>query len=432
MVSRFKLAIPSLVAVIALTIATISLQNLTPQQAQAEGGQDPGVQAEEVVAESEIVVPPWCRWNLNVPQAVSFNPVDENGQELSNFVYSGEEQKIQSIPANETYYVAGQTGLLTQAEADACSWFGEPEVGAGITFSMNGSEFQAYSLNPETGDFDIRDAGMDILLDSDNPMALIREFVPGCGLNSFTAGLTSVQFTSDNYMNDFQLLELDPDSVLTNNFCSATTQFKMKIPANLLPDVSDTRFAWFGPTITYTAVLSTGIVQDQSVGSLESQTVSFTQPANMTMVQGPLTLTATATSGLTVSFASSTPSTCNVQSGEVVQVAAGTCRITATQSGDETSYAPATPVEKAFLISKVNQTVTTSTIPAKLANYNNTATLVAKTNSTGRVTWSATVCFIVSGPSMRRGANDSNCILKLTIASDERYNSFTKTWTVVK
>lgn len=77
-----------------------------------------------------------------------------------------------------------------------------------------------------------------------------------------------------------------------------------------------------------------------------TQTISFASIADQTF-PGTLTLSASATSGLTVSFAAS--GACNVSNRTVTFVAAGQCSITATQAGS-TLYSAANAVIRTFTI----------------------------------------------------------------------------------
>ena len=87
----------------------------------------------------------------------------------------------------------------------------------------------------------------------------------------------------------------------------------------------------------------------QITGNLTPQTISFGPLANRVLGSGTVMLSATASSGLPVSFASLTTSTCTVSGAAVTLVAPGQCSIQATQAGN-TSYAAATPVTQSFLI----------------------------------------------------------------------------------
>lgn len=81
----------------------------------------------------------------------------------------------------------------------------------------------------------------------------------------------------------------------------------------------------------------------------------------------PLTLSATATSGLAVSFSSETTSVCTVSWTVASFVASGTCMIEATKTGN-TVYAAATPVTQSFTVNPATVsgpgTLTYSTNPA--------------------------------------------------------------------
>ncbi len=81
-----------------------------------------------------------------------------------------------------------------------------------------------------------------------------------------------------------------------------------------------------------------------------SQTITFSDPSAMDLA-GTTTqsLSATASSGLTVSFTSNDTSVCTVSGSTVTALTTGTCSITANQSGDST-YSAATPVTKTFSV----------------------------------------------------------------------------------
>jgi len=79
----------------------------------------------------------------------------------------------------------------------------------------------------------------------------------------------------------------------------------------------------------------------------ESQTITFAQPADQVMSSVTYTLVGSASSGLTVSYSSSTPSVCTVSGTTVTLVSDGTCTITATQAGNA-DFSAATPVSQSF------------------------------------------------------------------------------------
>jgi hypothetical protein len=431
--------IPVLVGIFALMGASSSIQFMFIQSAGADGQQQSGTQAQSTETDSEIVVPPWCNWMMNVPEVITFNPIDANGSEISDFIYSGAEQVFRSDTVSESYYISGQNGLTEQAESDNCSWFGEPGVGAGISFSLSGSQFQAYGRDPETGLFDNRVTGMDIDLDDTNPLNLDRTFTDSCSINSFDTGISQGAIANSNFGADFPLVGLNAGAVTTNNFCTADTTYSLNLPASLMPDISNTRYVWFGPTITFTAVMTTDIAVDYASRSAQQQSISFLQPSAMNMTQTGQTLVASASSGLDVGFTSNSLNTCRISSGRVTPIAAGICSITASQSGRALFYEAAAPVTRSFSITKVNQTVNAIEIPTIVGTNSSTGTFFVASNSSGSVNWYITQgsdrCSIVNESYYSKRVSRTwqagiQCYLVVDIAGDSRYNSYQRIWSV--
>ena len=88
-----------------------------------------------------------------------------------------------------------------------------------------------------------------------------------------------------------------------------------------------------------------------------SQTITFAKPANQTLPAAPITVTATASSGLPVTLTSTTTSVCTVAGFTITFLAAGDCSITASQAGNIT-YKAAGSVTRTFSVSKAKQTIT--------------------------------------------------------------------------
>jgi Fibronectin type III domain len=87
-------------------------------------------------------------------------------------------------------------------------------------------------------------------------------------------------------------------------------------------------------------------VDDIAAG--QPQTITFAQPASQAQ-SSTLALSATASSGLAVTFESTTPSVCTVSGSVASFPTAGTCSITAKQNGDAT-FASASPVTRSFSV----------------------------------------------------------------------------------
>ncbi len=96
-----------------------------------------------------------------------------------------------------------------------------------------------------------------------------------------------------------------------------------------------------------------------------TQSISFDALADTPFTSTPPALTATASSGLAVSYASTTGGVCTVSGSTISFVSAGTCSITASQAGDA-SYAAATPVSRSFSVTPGVNTIT-FTAPADRA-----------------------------------------------------------------
>ena len=122
---------------------------------------------------------------------------------------------------------------------------------------------------------------------------------------------------------------------------------------------------------TYSAAAP--VTQSFLISSGTSQTITFAQPASQT-AGATVASGATASSNLTVLLASTTPAFCSVSALDIVAIAAGTCSITASQSGNGT-YAAATNVTRSFTITAAS--VASSAIAARTSgvgiNYSSSA-----------------------------------------------------------
>ena len=156
---------------------------------------------------------------------------------------------------------------------------------------------------------------------------------------------------------------------------------------------------------------------------LKAQTVTFAAPGNQTLGVAPPALSAAATSGLPVTITSSTPAVCTVLNNSLTLAAAGTCRLSANQSGDA-SYNAAAPVVNSFTVASAagavlpGQTITfVSPGPQKVGTP---VTLSASADSGLPVTLASTTPTIctLSGKTLTLVAA-GNC----TITADQAGNS---------
>ena len=132
----------------------------------------------------------------------------------------------------------------------------------------------------------------------------------------------------------------------------------------------------------------------------QNQSITFTSsiPSNA-RVGGTYTVSATASSGLAVSFSSATTSICTVSGTTVRFVAAGTCTVRANQSGNA-SYNPAPTVSQSITVQAGTTTPVTYTL-----NFNNlTAGQIIASVAKGRgVTTTGPVTSSVSVQGLRKG-----------------------------
>ena len=94
------------------------------------------------------------------------------------------------------------------------------------------------------------------------------------------------------------------------------------------------------------------------------QTITFAPLSNLAYGTAPFTVSATASSGLAVSFNSQTPFICTVSGTTVTLLSIGMCTIQATQGGN-VNWTPATPVNQSFQVTQAAQTITFGTLSDK-------------------------------------------------------------------
>ncbi|HET9657240.1 MAG TPA: OmpA family protein [Kineosporiaceae bacterium] len=87
-----------------------------------------------------------------------------------------------------------------------------------------------------------------------------------------------------------------------------------------------------------------------------AQTITFAQPPDVLVAGGPFAVTATASSGLPVTFSSTTTGVCTVSGSTVTPVSAGTCTLNADQAGDGT-YLAAPTLTRSFGVGLTGQTI---------------------------------------------------------------------------
>jgi hypothetical protein len=117
----------------------------------------------------------------------------------------------------------------------------------------------------------------------------------------------------------------------------------------------------FNAVHSYTLTASASGLKSATSSAIQiaqgSQTIAFAPLPNQPINALPFAVSATATSGLPVSFGSATKPICTVSGNIVTLVAVGQCSIRASQAGNA-NYLPATPVTQSFQVTKASQSIT--------------------------------------------------------------------------
>ncbi len=131
-----------------------------------------------------------------------------------------------------------------------------------------------------------------------------------------------------------------------------------------------------GATVTIVGTGSTTITASQNGDSdynaallvdqvftvtLTNQSITFESLTDRTFGDPDFTLTATASSGLPVSYASSDPSVATVTDGTVTITGAGSTTITASQPGNS-NFEPAADIDQTLVVNKADQSITFSSL----------------------------------------------------------------------
>jgi len=195
-----------------------------------------------------------------------------------------------------------------------------------------------------------------------------------------------------------------------------------------------------GATITFVTVGTCTINADQAGNSnwnaatqvqqsftinKGNQTISFTNPGTKTFDQGPITLTAAASSGLAVTFTSATTSVCTAggtNGATITFVTVGTCTIDADQAGNS-NWNAATQVQQSFTISKGNQTISFNALANQRLDQS-PVTASASASSGLTVTFSSTTTSVctVSGTTITL-VHVGTCTINADQAGNNNWNA---------
>ena len=171
-------------------------------------------------------------------------------------------------------------------------------------------------------------------------------------------------------------------------------------------------------------------VEDTIEFAKASQAINFAQPSGKTYGDVPFALNATSTSSLPVSYAAD--GDCTVANGMVTITGAGSCDVTASQSGDD-NYNAASPVTRTIEIALANQAITFAQPAAK--TFRDPSFLLGAVASSGlTVTYTTTgPCTTVEDVLVITGAG--TCQVTAAQGGNGNYNpatSVTRSFTIAK
>ena len=180
--------------------------------------------------------------------------------------------------------------------------------------------------------------------------------------------------------------------------------------------------ASFAGNVNYNGVVNN---QQSIIINQASQAITFGALSNKTYSDAPFTIAATASSGLSVSFASQTPVFCSVSGNTVTILATGTCAIRASQAGNN-NYNDAANVDQSFTVSKADQTITVNTHAPSSAAYNTSFTVAATSPSGLPITYSSSGSCTNTGATFTMTSGTGTCMVKYDQAGDGNYNAATQ------
>ncbi len=210
------------------------------------------------------------------------------------------------------------------------------------TFNDGGTAAGVFTFDSDTGKF----SNWNVSTSGGNTSVFFPfDFTPAnssLSLNRVDPSGPTIAFVSDVTFPDAEA-GTPENLILQATLVSPLTDALGAISINLLSGYTAECFDC-GPARFFTSGTLTAVPGNQT-----SQTITFGALSNVTLGVAPFAISAPASSGLAVTFASTTPSVCTVSGSTITILAVGTCSITASQAGSA-NYAAATPVTQSFTV----------------------------------------------------------------------------------
>ncbi len=324
----------------------------------------------------------------------------------TNFSYppcGGTGNLTPSSPTGNGFYPTGQP--LTFSESPDSGW-----TFAGWTYDVTGTATPAsLTANDESLVF----ANFNIV---NTPLTLtgISPATANSGVAGFTLTLTGTGFAPGSYVSVNGIYRSvtyvsSTELQVTVNASDVTTPGGFQVFVENFPS------GWDGCAVFG---YQTFMVQ----GPALSQTITF--PAIPLQSYGAVVnLSATASSGLPVSFASTTPSVCTVSGTTATMISVGTCSIEATQAGNN-DYRAAPPVTRNPDVVRASQTITFATIPTQ--TYGAVLALSATASSDLTVSFASTTSSVCTvSDTTATMISVGTCIVQATQSGNTDYQAAT-------
>ncbi|MEI6335939.1 MAG: hypothetical protein WCS87_15370 [Methylococcaceae bacterium] len=252
---------------------------------------------------------------------------------------------------------------------------------------------------------------------------------------------------SGNWSNVFYLASVNKNTASLAGYGSIANNYKETLTLTLEPGnytiaasgalgaIANASAGTLGSVDSFGATNLHGQLIFTAKAAKKNQTISAISLLPATLTAGKTTVvSATATSGLAVTFTSSTPTICTISGATVTGKVVGTCTIAANQAGNA-SYNKAPQVTKTITIGKSGQVITFGTMPANLA-IGGVSNIPATSTSGLLLSFSSATTGIctVTGSTVK-GIAAGTCTINANQAGNARYNKAlqaTKTITIGK
>ncbi len=323
--------------------------------------------------------------------------VEATSNSTGTFTYSSSNEEVATITGNTVTIVGAGTATITASQAMDDNY----KAATGTALLTVNKPFQTITFDPLTdktyGDEPFilsatASSGLDVTFSSDNPDVAVVSGNQVTIVGAGSAIITASQAGNSNYSaaNDvFQTLTVNQASqTITFGTLSGKTygdtDFTLSgtassgLSVNYASDntavatISGTTITIVGAGTAHITASQTGntnyssateVVQTLTVNK-QDQTITFGTLADKTYGDSDFTLSATASSGLGITYTSDNTAVATISGNAVTIVGAGTANILANQAGN-TNYSAAPQVSQSLTVNKQTQTITFGTLTDK-------------------------------------------------------------------